>query len=445
MDRHHYLKLLDWKQSIDRKPLIIQGARQVGKTFLILQFANQEYKDFVYCNFEEDPDLISMFDGKLTASTLIEQLSFYANKKIIPHETLIIFDEIQLAPRALTSLKYFNEQANQYHVIAAGSLLGVSIGQSSAFPVGKVNFLELYPLNFIEFLTAIDEAMLADMLTDKNDLIALNEAIHNKLSRLFDIFLFIGGMPEVVQNYCKQRDIQKVQAIQRNIHSAYANDFSKYAEPHESLKISNLWQTIPFQLAKENKKFLFSSIQKGARHASYELAIEWLRKAGLIYLSYNIKTAELPIKTYIESNIFKLYYLDTGLLGSRLNIKPQLIPLRESLYTEYKGALIENYVAKEIKPIFDEYLYYWTSKSRAEVDFIIELDNIILPIEVKSGYTKHKKSLISFQQKYNAERIIRISPRNFTQDGSFINIPLYATCVLKSLLSRRGKRANLDN
>lgn len=438
MRRDQLQSLLDWKASPTRKPLLVQGARQVGKTYLLKQFAANSYENTLYCNFEEDPALAQLFDGKLSPDILIEQLSFYTNQKITPENTLIIFDEIQLSPRALTSLKYFNEQANEYHITAAGSLLGVSIGQVSAFPVGKVNFLDLYPLNFIEYLRAINEEKLADLVDNKSDFTPLAKPIHEKLMYHFDIFLFIGGMPEVIQSYTTNKDIIEARLIQDNIHKAYANDFSKYAAPDESLKISNIWQAIPNQLAKENKKFKFKDVEKQGRYARYELAIEWLRKAGLIYLSYNINTAKLPLSAYMDSNAFKLYYLDTGLLGARLNATPQLITLKNSLYTEYKGAIIENYCAKALIPLFDKNLYYWTSKSAAEVDFVIEHSGKIFPLEVKSGFTKHKKSLQSFQEKYNPEKIIRISPRNFIRENNFINIPLYAVSILKNLIETDG-------
>jgi len=432
--RHLFQDLIKWKNSPDRKPLILEGARQVGKTWLLEQLADKAYPDSAYCNFEEDPALASLFEGKLSAAHVIEQLSFYMNKKISAENTLIIFDEIQAAPRALTSLKYFNEQANEYHIVAAASLLGVSIGQESAFPVGKVDFLHLYPLDFIEYLQAVGEDALANLLLEKKDCTPLPHALHEKLINYFRTFLFIGGMPEVVANYQSHHDIQKVREVQRNIQNSYSNDFSKYASPEESLKISQLWQAIPSQLAKENKKFKFSDIKSGARYARYELAIEWLRKAGLIYLAYDTTTAKPPLDTYINSGSFKLYYLDTGLLGARLNAAPQLVVQNEMLYTEYKGALIENYCAKEIKPLFGDHLHYWRSESLAEIDFLIEDAGIIFPLEVKSGMTKHKKSITSFQQKYHSPRAIRLSPKNFDLQGNFLNLPLYAACIIRNYL-----------
>jgi len=343
-------QLQEWQRSPLRKPLILQGARQTGKTYLVTEFAKQSYENFVYCNFEENLAFSSMFDKNLDPALLIENLNLYHGTSIKPEKTLIIFDEIQVSQRAITSLKYFNEKANQYHIIAAGSLLGVSIGQNSSFPVGKVDFMDLYPLNFLEYLIALGESGLADLLINKKDFLPLAEPIHEKLTNFFRTFLFIGGMPEVVSNYIEQKDIELAQKIQSLIIQSYNNDFSKYAEPNESIRISNVWQSIPFQLAKENKKFTLADIESGARLSRYELAFEWLRKAGLIYLAYNTTTGKAPIKSYINSKKFKLYYLDTGLLTACLKAPPEIAAVVDSLYTEFKGALIENYVAKELFP-----------------------------------------------------------------------------------------------
>lgn len=436
MKRQLIKQLYQWQADSARKPLILQGARQVGKTFLIKQFAKEAYDDFICCNFEESPALISLFDQELNPYGLIENLEFIVGKKIRPETTLIIFDEIQLAPRALTSLKYFYEQAPEFHVIAAGSLLGVSIAQPCSFPVGKVNFLELFPFNFIEYLEAVSETMLADFLLNKTDFATITTAIHEKLLYHFNHFLFVGGMPEVLQQFVSNKDLTLVEKTKKEIHQAYSNDFSKYSSPTESIKISNLWQNIPFQLAKENKKFKLTNLEKNTRFGKYELALEWLRKAGLVHLAYNLTTAKSPIKAYAESNKFKLYYLDTGLLTTRLDISSSIVPFVEKLFVEFKGALVENFVAKELLPQFSEYLYYWTSNNSAEVDFVIEVDNKIYPIEVKSGLSGHKKSLMSFQERFNSPLAIRISPYNFKQDGSFVNMPIYASCILKQILSQ---------
>ena len=433
MKRELYQELVSWKENLQRKPLILQGARQVGKTYLLKKLASEQYHDYIYCNFEEDPALAELFQGRLTADHLLRNLSFYFEKKIMPQQTLIILDEIQASQHALTSLKYFCEQAREYHVIAAGSLLGVSVGGHSAFPVGKVDFLELYPLNFLEYLEAIGKSVLVELLVNKKDYEPLPQAIHANLLRYFNGFLYIGGMPEVVQNYVDCQDITQLVRLKDNICKVYENDFSKYATAHESIKISNLWQTLPSQLARENKKFKLSEIGKNIRFSQYELALEWLRKAGLVYLAYNVSTAKLPIRSYIEPNKFKLYYLDTGLLAAKLRASPKMLALQQSLYTEYKGALIENYVAKEIYPVTDEYLYYWTSKSAAEVDFVVEINGHVIPLEVKSGFSKHKQSLLSFQKKYNPPVIVRFSPRNFIREGSFINLPLYYACLIRKL------------
>lgn len=439
MKRAAFAQLTTWQQSTRRKPLILEGARQTGKTYLLNEFADHCYSSKVYCNFEEDSNLNDLFSGNLDPKALIERLSLYHGTKITPHETLIIFDEIQIAQRALTSLKYFQEKANDFHVVAAGSLLGVSLGQSSSFPVGKVNFAKLYPLNFLEFLDAIGEPMLSKMLEEKTDFTAIPGPIHEKLSSHFRLFLFLGGMPEVINSYIQEQDIQVAQSIQREINNSYRNDFSKYASPLESIRISDIWQSIPYQLAKENKKFTFSQIEKNARLSHYEFALEWLRKAGLIHVAYNCSTGKAPIKAYINAKKFKLYSLDSGLLTSSLNAPPHIIVTVNDIYTEFKGALVENFVAKELQPQYDEYLYYWASKSQAEIDFVVEHNGSIIPVEVKSGLTKHKKSLLSFKEKFQPPYIIRLSPQNFHQDNDFVNIPLYATCVLKHLLNTAPK------
>ncbi len=426
-------ELYQWKSSPYRKPLILQGARQVGKTYLIREFAKEAYSEEIYCNFEFSPALGELFNQELDPYKIIENLEFIVGKKITT-SSLLIFDEIQLAPRAITSLKYFYEQAPEFHIIAAGSLLGVSIAQPSSFPVGKVSFMELFPFNFIEYLQAIDEPMLADFLLKKIDFSTISTAIHEKLLYHFNHFLFIGGMPEVLQNYILQKEFDIVEKTKKEIHHAYSSDFSKYSTPTESIKISNLWQNIPCQLAKENKKFKISDVDKGARFAKYELAIEWLRKAGLIHLACNLTTAKSPIKAYVETNKFKIYYLDTGLLTTRLDVPFGIVPFTEKLFVEFKGALVENFVAKELRPQFSEYLYYWTSHSMAEVDFILEVNNKIYPVEVKSGLSKHKQSLLSFKEKFKPDLLIRLSPQNFKQEDGFVNIPIYAACILKGLL-----------
>jgi len=406
--RNSYLKLLEWKQSKSRKPLLLEGARQVGKTWLIREFATHEYKEFYYFNFEDDPELNNIFSGNKDPAQLIEKLSLKLNKKIVSEDTLICFDEIQLCTEALTSLKYFQEKAPEYHIISAGSLLGVSIGKQSSFPVGKVNFLTLYPLSFSEFLEAIGEKMA------------------------------LGGMPEVIQDYITNKDIRQVRQIQMEILKSYQRDFSKYADKSQSLKISEIWNSIPYQLAKENKKFKYKDVNSNARASTYEMSFEWLRSAGLIYKVYQIRASKLPLAGYADHSIFKLYSLDTGLLAAMLNLTPEIILKPSDIFTEYNGAFVENLVCGElIKSIAEETsssLFYWSSDRIAEVDFIFQFENEIIPLEVKSGLNKNTKNLRSYEVKFKPKTIIRASPRNFDKQGNFINIPLYALMGLNDIL-----------
>jgi predicted AAA+ superfamily ATPase len=420
-----YENLIKWKEQRVRKPLLLQGARQVGKTYLLKEFGSNEYENYAYFNFEETPDLKSLFSSTLDPKVIVELLSAFLGEKIRPNSTLIIMDEIQEFPRALTSLKYFCEQAPEYHITAAGSLLGVSVGKTSSFPVGKVNFMTLYPMSFFEYLISQGEKMLIDLVVKNTKWNSLPEVFHEKLLRFFKFYLFLGGMPEVVNNYIENQDIKTVRKIQKEILKAYERDFSKYTTASESIRISEVWLSIPSQLAKENKKFKYSDIIKGGRASRFESAIEWLRKAGLIYTVYNIKTAKLPLGGYADRGKFKLFMVDTGLLGAKLDISSQIIIEGNKLFSEYNGAFIENYVATELIRRGFEDLFYWSSNGEAEVDFVVTCNEKILPVEVKSGYSRKTKSLKIFSEKFNPKYRYRFSPRNYIQDNDFINIPLY--------------------
>lgn len=434
MERFLYEQLLAWKASEDRKPLLLQGARQVGKTFLLKEFARREYRDFAYFNFEQNPQLGKLFDSLLSPDILIESLSALMGRKIEPDSTLIFFDEIQESPRAMTSLKYFYEQAPQYHIVSAGSLLGVSVGKSTSFPVGKVSFMTLYPMSFFEYLVAMKENMLVKSLKDHAFWKPLPEIFHEKLSRLFKYYLYIGGMPEVVQDYIKKKDIENVRRLQKEILNAYERDFSKHTSPSEAIRISQVWRSIPTQLARENKKFKYSEVKKGGRASRFESAIEWLRKAGLIYVVYNIKVPKLPLSSYADDSKFKIYMLDSGLLGALLNVPSRVIIQGNSLFSQYSGAFVENFVSQEFWVHIDSgEVYYWTSNSEAEVDFIVSIGSEIFPLEVKGGLSRRIKSLRVYAAKYNPPGIFRTSPRNFTRDGDFTNIPLYAISLLPTL------------
>ena len=436
MKRELYKELLHWKNDSNRKPLLLQGARQTGKTYLVNKFGKNEYKNFIYLNFEQEPNLRSLFDGSLKADTIIENISLYINRKIEPKNTLIFFDEVQIVPEAITSLKYFYEQLPEFHIIAAGSLLGVSVSTHKSFPVGKVNFLTLYPMNFYEYLLAFDNELLAEKLKSKTDTEVLPELIHTDLIENLKKFLFLGGMPEVLKTYLETKDIKLVRKIQIEILEAYQRDFSKYTNKREAIRISEVWRSIPYQLSRENKKFKFKDIKKGGRASTYEQTMEWLSKAGLINISYNLSVPKLPLQGYADLSKFKIYLLDTGLLGAMLNLSSSIIAKPNDIFAEYNGAFIENFIASELLAVGQKELFYWTSKSDAEIDFIIQYENKIYPVEVKSGMNRNIKSLRSYAGKYNPELIIRISPRNFVKDKEFINIPLYAVCSLSNILGK---------
>jgi len=430
MRRILYKNLLLWKNSRNRKPLLLQGARQVGKTYLVDEFGHNEYSDFIYLNFEQDPDLKTLFTGSLNPQNIIKNISLYIGQKITSDDTLIFFDEIQVVQDVLTSLKYFYEQTPDYHIIAAGSLLGVSVGKQSSFPVGKVNFMAMYPMNFTEYLTAFGEELLAKKLMNTQTVEALPEILHEKLLNQLKMYLYLGGMPEVLQDYLDNEDIASAREIQIEILEAFQRDFSKYTEKSQAIKTSELWQSIPYQLAKENKKFKYSDVRKRARAATFEQTIEWLKKAGLIHMIYQINAPKLPLSGYADYSKFKVYLLDTGLLGAMLNLSSDIIRKPTELFSEYKGAFIENFVATELVASGISDLFYWTSKSDAEVDFVVQLGNQIYPIEVKSGLSRNLKSIRSYAQKYKPKYIFRTSSRNFIQDNDFINIPLYAAFLM---------------
>ena len=426
MKRMAYQDLMAWKLSTARKPLLVQGARQVGKTWLLKEFGRQEYTACAYFNFEETPALASLFDGDLQPDKIIEALSAYQNQSIVPAHTLLIFDEIQACPRALTSLKYFCEQAPAVHLVAAGSLLGVSVGKTTGFPVGKVNFLTLYPLSFLEFLETMGEEILLALLRGKTDFEPLADLLHEKLSGLLRVFLFTGGMPEAVHCYFQTRDYAAVRAIQKDILHAYHRDFSKYTTPTQAIRVSEVWRSIPSHLARENKKFKYGDVRKGGRASQFESAVEWLRRAGLMYTSVNVTAARLPLAGYEDHGRFKAYLLDCGLLGALIDVPARIVTLGDASFSEYNGAFVENFVAAELARKYEAVLHYWISEGIAEVDFVVEHEEAVLPLEVKSGMHRSIKSLWVFADRFASPRVYRTSPRNFERRDRFANIPLYA-------------------
>lgn len=427
MKRDLYHNLMEWKKSPRRKPLILQGARQVGKTTLLKNFGQNEYEDMAYFNFEDDPELEDFFKEKLDPQTIIQKLSQYQNKKIEPSCSLIFFDEIQESPQTLKSLKYFNEKANEYHIVTAGSLLGVKLDKNYSFPVGKVNFFQLYPFSFLEFLNAIDKPNLREVIENIRVPEPLPLPFHKELIGCLLLYYYIGGMPEAIQQYIyDDKDFEKIRDIHKEILKAYELDFSKHASPSEVIKISLVWNSIPSQLAKENKKFMFSAIKKSARGREFEYAIQWLLDAGLIYKSYNISAPRLPISGNCNRDTFKVYLLDVGLLATMARVPQKLFGNPDKIFAEFKGSFTENFVAQELIVHKQEELYYWTSSGIAEVDFVLPHEGEIYPVEIKSGTSKKKKSLNVYDKKYDPKVLSRVSQRNLKHDGKLLNYPLYA-------------------
>ncbi|MEN8158313.1 MAG: ATP-binding protein, partial [Bacteroidota bacterium] len=426
MKRDIYTNLKAWKESPGRKPLIIRGARQVGKTFILKEFGKKEYKELFYLNFEENEDLDELFSGSLEPKRIIELLSVHFQSPIQPGRHLIIFDEIQASNHALNALKYFNEKANEYHIICAGSLLGIKLSKPRSFPVGKVNLMDLYPLSFSEFLDALGRTGLRELIENQKEITPFPALFHNELNDLLRLYFIIGGMPEVVQSYIDSNDLFETRKRQREIVDTYLLDFAKHAPASDIPKLSIIWDIIPAQLGKENKKFIFSAISKSARARAYENAIQWLEDAGLIIRVKLAKSARIPLKGYADPDIFKIYYLDVGLLTAMANIPPSIVTEGNRLFNEYKGAFVENYVLQQLQSRMDTRAYYWRSEGIAEVDFLLEYNNEIVPLEVKSGINPRSKSMRVYMDKNKPDIFYRSSLLNLKKDGRIINIPLYA-------------------
>jgi len=425
MQRELLKSLIQWKDQADRKPLIIRGARQVGKTWLLKEFGKSHYKNVAYVNFETAKSLYSIFLSGFEVDKLIMALKIETGIDIAAGETLIILDEIQECEAALTALKYFQENANQYHIVAAGSLLGVALHTNRSFPVGKVDFLDLHPLNFLEFLVAMNEKPLLDLLQIKNwDLITGFKA---KYIDLLKQYYYVGGMPEAVLTFINQKDFKKVREKQLNILAAYEQDFSKHAPNDIVPRIRLVWQSLPSQLAKENRKFVYGNLKKGARAREFELAIEWLKDAGIVHKVSRCNKPAIPLIAYEELSDFKLYLLDVGLLAAMGNLDIQTFIVEQSLFEEFKGALAEQYVLQQFKSVEQLPIYYWTAeKATAEVDFLIQYKNRIIPIEVKAAENLKAKSLKAYHQKFNPEISIRTSLSDYRKEEWLINLPLYA-------------------
>lgn len=432
MERIIMKDLLDWKRETKgRKPLVLYGARQVGKTYILQEFARDYYKNSIYINFERMPIVGSFFDGGLSPERIIMLLEEYFNQRIVPEETLLIFDEIQACERALTSLKYFCEEAPEYHVVAAGSLLGVAINREKySFPVGKVITKTLYPLRFDEFLAATGNGALVRLIQEHfEQMKEMPEAIHQELLMWLRRYFFIGGMPAVVTKYLNEKNLVNIPEMQSMILSAYIADMAKYPTNSESTKIQNAFKSLPAQLSKENKKFQYKLIRKGATASLFGNSIAWLEMAGVALKCDRTTRGELPIGVFRDVSAFKLYMADVGLLSAFVNITPDNI-IRDELSDLYKGTLAENYVAQTLKVRHKE-LFYWTSESpEAEVDFVLQIDGKVVPIEAKYNTNVHARSMKHFTSMYQPERAIRLSARNFGTDGNIYAVPLYAAfCI----------------
>ena len=436
MRRNALKQLCDWKNSSGRKPLVIRGARQVGKTWLMKEFGRSEFKDVVYVNFDSDRNMARIFDGDLHVPRLISGLQIATGKKIVPADTLIVFDEIQEAPRALESLKYFCEEAPEYAVIAAGSLLGVAMHRGTGFPVGKVDFLELYPLSFSEFLAASGNGQLLELLQSGDwQLVA---AFKERYVEALRLYYFIGGMPEAVQTFIDGGGLAAVRKVQQNILTAYEQDFSKHAPPETVPRIRMVWQSIPSQLAKENRRFVYGSLRRGARAKDFELAIQWLRDCGLIEQVIRLTKPALPLPAYAEDG-FKMFLLDVGLLGAMSGLDAGTLLEGNRLFSEFKGALTEQYVAQQLRSESGLKPFYWSAeRGQAEVDFVFQLGMELYPLEVKAEENLKAKSLRVYADKYAPPVSVRCSMSDFRNETWLINLPLYALCRLPDICGRRA-------
>ncbi len=425
-------ELISWKNRHGRKPMIIRGARQVGKTWLMKEFGKNEYSKTVYVNFENSKLLKSLFVDNFEINRIITALQIETGIQVNPENTLIIFDEIQEAEGAITSLKYFCENAPQYHILAAGSLLGVAMHKHTSFPVGKVEFLDLYPLSYSEFLVALDQQPLLNLLKSKDW--TLIKSFKEKYIQILRHYYYIGGMPEAVLSYRTENDFKEVRVIQKRILMAYEHDFSKHAPSDIVPRIRMLWNAIPAQLAKENKKFIYGAVKSGSRAKDYELAISWLIDCGLVHKVCRVSKPGIPLKAYADYSVFKLFIADVGLMGAMGDIDVRTLLEGNMIFEEFKGALTEQFVLQQLITISDLVIYYWSvERSTAEIDFLIQLSGEVIPIEVKAEENLQAKSLKTFCQKYSPRTAIRTSMSDFRKEDWLTNLPLYAIGELAEL------------
>lgn len=425
MYRTAFEQLYKWKENKNRKPLIIEGARQVGKTWLTKEFGKIAYKDTVYINFDSNSKMADLFSSDLNIERLIMGLEIYIGRKINPDNSLLIFDEIQEVPRALSSLKYFYEDAPQYNIVCAGSLLGIALHGGTSFPVGKVDFLNLYPLSYREFLMALVGKSYVELL-DNGDYDMIKAFKQTYIDALKQYY-FVGGMPEAVQSFVLNKDFKEVRDIQKRILLAYEQDFSKHAPIEIVPKIRMLWNSIPSQLAKENKKFIYGLVREGGRAKEYEAAIMWLCDCGLVYKVSRINTAGIPLKAYEDLKAFKLFVVDVGLLGCMTGLHQSVLLDENTLFVEFKGALTEQYVCQQLSALDELDIYYYTNdRGSCEVDFVIDTGEKIIPVEVKAQTNLKAKSLKTYCERFSPDLAVRTSMSDYKAEEWLVNLPLYA-------------------
>jgi len=427
MKRAALNNLRNWKATPNHKPLLLQGARQVGKTWLMREFGRLCYRNTACIGFEGNPRVRNIFAEDLDPRRILLGLEAETRMKIIPGETLIVFDEIQECPMALAALKYFNENAPEYDIIAAGSLLGVFLHSGVSFPVGKVDFMSLWPLTFLEFLDALGEGNLSEILKNHDE--ALAKVFHDKLLSLLRLYFYTGGMPEVVRDFAANRNLTSVRAIQKRILKSYEGDFSKHVPRDQLQKVVQIWDAVPSQLAKENKKFIYKEVRKGGRAAMFETAFEWLGRCGLVHRVARVSKPALPLSGYEnESGAFKVFLSDIGLLVAKTGLDSRALLEGDALFTEFKGALAEQFVCQELKTIEDLHLAYWANEppARAEIDFLVQFQGQIIPVEVKAATNLRAKSLAVYREKFHPQCEIRASQADFKTTGNLRDIPLYA-------------------
>lgn len=425
MERHLLHELKRWKDSPHRKPLILKGARQVGKTWLMREFGKRYYQKVAYVNFDNNPRMQQVFTEDFSIDRLLLAINAETGVAITPEDTLIIFDEIQEAPNAIASLKYFCEEAASYHIVAAGSLLGVAIHGGDSFPVGKVNTLRVYPMTFVEFLHAVGEDGLATLL-EQGDW-KLIDTFQDKFTAWLKNYYYVGGMPEAVKIFAETRDYQSVRRMQSELTEMYEADFGKHVDARELPRVRMVWNAIPVQLAKENKKFFFGQVKKGARARDWETAIEWLLDCGLITRVHRVTKPAVPLKAYQEMNAYKLFFLDVGLLGAISGIDARSLLEGNRLFVEFKGALTEQYVCQQL--IADkgyEPFYFSSESNKYEIDFMLQNGHDVIPVEVKAEHNVRAKSLRAYVEKHKPAKAVRLSMNNYRQEEWLINIPLFA-------------------